>query len=104
MVTPGAGRPLRHPLATPLSLLVDWKQTRGKKEKRIEEKNFAVVAKFSLRHAYSFDLIGHILSASEPRRKECTPIGQIGMFEKIEPCRKKDKTVSFQSSNKASMV
>ena len=43
---------------------------RGEKEKSIEEKKFAFVANFFFGHAYSFDLIGRILSASEPRRKK----------------------------------
>ena len=40
------------------SLLVDWKQMRGKKEKRIEEKKAALAAKFFCSHAYLTDLIG----------------------------------------------
>ena len=51
------------------SLLVDKKHTRGEKEKSIEEKKFALVAKFFCGHAYATDLIGlfgHIRSANEP--------------------------------------
>ena len=52
----------------------------GEREKSIEEKKFALVAKFFCGHAYSTDLIGHILSASEPRRKKITLIGRIGIL------------------------
>ena len=38
---------------------------RGEKEKRIEEKKFALVANVFCGHAYSTDLIGHICRMSE---------------------------------------
>ena len=40
-------------------------KTSGEKEKSIEEKKFALVAKFFCGHAYSIDLIRHILGTSE---------------------------------------
>ena len=60
---------------------------RGEKEKSIEEKKIALVAKVFCAHAYSTDLIGsfeHICSSNKPRRKK--------------------DNVSFQSTNKKSMV
>ena len=60
-------------------LLVRLK-TDAEKEKSIEEKKFALVANFYCGHAYSTDLIGHIFSASEPRRKKVTLIEQIGIL------------------------
>ena len=57
------------------SLLVDQKETRGEKEKGIEGKKFALVAKVFCGHAYATDLVGLfglIRGANElGRRKSC---------------------------------
>ena len=45
-------------------------------------------------------LSGHILRASEPRRKKVMLIRQIGIFQNNKTVKKKkDKTVSFQLTN-----
>ena len=52
------------------SLLLDQKQTRKEKEKGIEEKKFALVAKFFCGHAYSTDLIGMDIFGARLHREE----------------------------------
>ena len=76
---------------------------RGEKEKSIEEKKLAFAAKCFYGHAYSPDLIEHIFIERVNREEKSTLIGQIGhIFTKINE-KKKDKTVSFQSTSRESM-
>ena len=65
-----------------------------KKEKRIKEKKFALVAKFfCCGRAYSTDLIGHILSASELRRKKSRRLDELTY-----------SVTTYQSTDKECMV
>ena len=84
--------------------VVDLKQISGEKEKSIEEKKFAHVANFFCGHAYSIDLIGRIFSTSEWRRKKSHQLDESTYSRKMSCEEKKDKTVSFQSTNKKSIL
>ena len=65
---------------------------------------FALVAKFFWGLAYSTDLIGLILRASESRRKMSRWLDESAYSRKMNREEKQAKTVSFQSTNKESMV
>ena len=76
--------------------LEDWKQTRGEKEKSIEEKKLALVANVFRRHAYSIDSIGHIWRTSKQWRKKSRWLHKSVYFRTNEPWRKKTKlSVAF---------
>ena len=55
-------------------------------------------------HAYLTDLIGHILSTSEPKRKKSRWLNELANSRKMNREEKKDKTVYFQSTNQESMI
>ena len=76
---------------------------RGEKEKSIEKKKFALVAKFFAVTRTRLIWLNEVL-ARVKREEKVTLIGRIDIFNKNEPWRKKNKNVSFQSTNKESMV
>ena len=73
------------------------KQTCGEKETSIKEKKFPLVVKFFCGHAYSTDLIGHILSA-RVNRKEKTHADWTNRLNLKKQIVKKKKTKLSVSS------
>ena len=61
------------------SLIADYTQTCEEKEKRIEEKKFALVANIFCLHAYSIDLIGHLVERVN-REDKSHALGRISIF------------------------
>ena len=77
---------------------------RGEKE-RSNQKKYAVVAKFFCGYAYSTDLIDHLdIFAARLNREEKSDAVDVFAAQINNREEKKDKTVSFQSTNKESMV
>ena len=77
---------------------------RAKKKRRALKKKVCCCSKVFCGQAYSTHLIRHILSASEPSRKKSRWMDKSTYSRKMNREEKKTNTVSFQSTNKESMI
>ena len=81
-----------------------YRNRRAYKEKSINKKKFALVAKVFCGHAYSTDLIGHIRRTNDSEEKIHVDWMNRHNLEHMANSEEKHKTISFQSTDKESMI